>query len=277
MSIRPGAQRYRMIALDVDGTIAGPDFAVPTTTSDAICEAAEAGAVVTLATGRMRRSALKYARLCGTNGPIICYQGAVTASPDGSSDMRHERLARAVVVCALDEMRAQGVHINFFLDDEIYVEHASTWATGYAGRMGVELNVMKSLDEVADAGPTVVMGVDGPDRIAALTGALRSSLNGTATVTHSLPQFCEVASPAAGKDSALKHLAAQLGIAPAEVIAAGDGQGDAPMLCWAGLGVAVEEAHPDARAAADLIVPGPEHDGVGNLIRKLLREGKLGG
>jgi Cof subfamily protein (haloacid dehalogenase superfamily) len=266
-----------MIALDVDGTIAGPDFTVPPATRDAICEAAEAGAIVTLATGRMRRSALKYAQVCGTNGPVICYQGAVTASPDGASDLRHVRLPQDVVGQALDGMRSQGVHINFFLDDQIYLEDASEWANGYAGRMGVEPRVVKSLDEVAGEGPTVVMGVDKPERITALTATLKTSLNGTATVTHSLPQFCEVASAAAGKDAALKHLAQQLGIAREEVIAAGDGLGDVPMLRWAGLGVSVESAHPEARAAASLIVAGPEHDGIGRLIRELLREGKLSG
>ena len=276
MTKPPVSQRYRMIALDVDGTIAGRDFSVPASTRDAICEAAEAGAVVTLATGRMRRSALKYAQMCGANGPVVCYQGAVTAALDGLSDLRHERLPRTVVEQALGGMRAQKAHINFFLNDEIYVEDASEWAVGYAGRMDVELRVVKSLDEVAGEGPTVVMAVDAPERVTPLVASLKTAFNGTAVVTHSLPQFCEVASAGAGKDAALAHLASHLGISASEVIAAGDGPGDAAMLRWAGLGVAVEGAHPDAVAAAGLTVPGPEHDGVGKLIRSLLREGKLG-
>jgi hypothetical protein len=163
-----------------------------------------------------------------------------------------------------------------YIDDEIFVESVTAWAEGYAGRMGVRLRAVASLDEVAGSGPTVVMSVDEPGRTEALSVALRGHLGASAAVTHSLPQFCEVASPNAMKDIALRRIAEELGIPAAQTLAAGDGQGDVAMLRWAGLGVAVEGAHPEAMAAADITVPGPERDGVAALIRSLLLRGKLG-
>ena len=265
-----------MLALDVDGTIAGPDHTVSDVTRAAIREAVDAGVTVVIATGRMRRSAIRYAEMCGVNGPIISYGGALTVAADHVSDLHHERLSQELVGAALERMRSAGAHINVYIDDEIFVENASSWAEGYAGRMSVRLRVVGSLDEVAGYGPTVVMAVDEPCKTAALALELQRGLGSTAAVTHSLPQFCEVASADAVKDVALRRIAEDLGFDATEVIAAGDGLGDVAMLRWAGHGVAVEDAHPDAIAVADTVVPGPERDGVAGLIRDLLSRGKLG-
>jgi hypothetical protein len=269
--------RYRVLALDIDGTIADREFGVPRATIDAIQEAIEAGVLVSLATGRMRRSAVGYARLCGTNGPIICYQGAVTTSADHLSDIRHERLSPEVAVEAVSQMREAGGEIIVFLDDQIYASRRTEWAESYCGRMNASLHVVESLEDVAKAGPTVVVAVDELERTGALATSLRRKFGALATVTHSLPRFCEVASPLAGKHQALAHLAAQLGFTAPEVVAAGDEHADIAMLEWAGLAITVEDAVPAAKKAADRVVPGPERNGVADVIRLLLREGKLGG
>ena len=56
--------------------------------------------------------------------------------------------------------------------------------------------------------------------------------------------FVEVMAAGVGKEAALAALAAERGIAPGEVVAFGDHLTDAAMLAWAGLGVAVANAHP---------------------------------
>jgi Cof subfamily protein (haloacid dehalogenase superfamily) len=270
-------QTYRMIALDVDGTIATSDHVIPQAIIDAIRAAMNAGAIVSLVTGRMRRSALKYAQLCGANGPTVSYQGGIITAPDFVTDTYAARLPLSLAASSLQHMRVSGAHINCYVDDEIYVEDRTDWAVAYAGRMQTDLNVVESLDSIIPAGPTIVMAVDKPELITHLAGTLRSKLGTEAAVTQSLPHFCEVAPARATKASGLSRVCNEYGIAASEVIAIGDGEGDVSMIQWAGLGVGVGDAHPEVIASADLRIDGPDHNGVAELIQKLLRQGKLGG
>lgn len=53
------------------------------------------------------------------------------------------------------------------------------------------------------------------------------------------------------KATGIAEIAGPLGIEAADIVAFGDMPNDIPMLRWAGLGVAMGNAHPDAMAAAD--------------------------
>ncbi len=268
--------KYRLLALDVDGTIARKDYSVPKPIRDAIHHAINAGAIVSLVTGRMRRSALRYAELCETNGPTVSYQGGIVTAPDRINDIHSERLSPRLADASLREMRGRGTHINVYLDDEIWVEDSGDWAKEYAVRMQTDLRVAPSLNEVASHGPTVVMAVDEPDSITDLAIHLRKTLGPEAAVTQSLPHFCEVASVRATKALGLERVCADYGISASEVVAIGDGEGDVSMIEWAGLGVASGNAHPSAVAAAQMRIPGPDEFGVAGLVQKLLAQGKLG-
>ena len=55
-----------------------------------------------------------------------------------------------------------------------------------------------------------------------------------------------------------------------EAIAFGDGTNDLTMLRAAGLGVAMGNAAPEVKAAADMVTDDNEHSGVAKVIRKIL-------
>jgi Cof subfamily protein (haloacid dehalogenase superfamily) len=267
--------RYRLIVLDIDVTLIDGRRTVSPRMVSAIAAARDAGAVVSLATGRMLRSAVKYAELSGATGPVICYQGALTTVPGGGKVLRKVEIGASEVRDALLVLRAAEVHINVYVDDDIYVEGNCDWATGYSERMEVSLRNVDSLDLLADRGPLAILGVQEPDA-SGLVAEVRGVLDGRARVTHSLRHFCEIGGREGGKKAALESLAGHLGVDRASVIAFGDGQGDEEMLAWASLGVAVGDAHPDVLSAADLTVPGPETDGPAEFIEHLLRKGCIG-
>jgi hydroxymethylpyrimidine pyrophosphatase-like HAD family hydrolase len=74
--------------------------------------------------------------------------------------------------------------------------------------------------------------------------------------------------PGLTKAVGLGWLAEQLGVPREAVLAVGDNDNDAPMLAWAGVGVAMGEASPAARAAADWIAPSVADDGAAVAIEK---------
>ena len=100
-------------------------------------------------------------------------------------------------------------------------------------------------------------------------------LGESAEVTHSLPHFCEVGSPRAGKVRALHWLADRNGLGPSDFITFGDGLGDLEMVRWAGRGYAVGDAHPEVMASAYRHIPGPDSEGVAEELEWLSGNGML--
>jgi hydroxymethylpyrimidine pyrophosphatase-like HAD family hydrolase len=65
-------------------------------------------------------------------------------------------------------------------------------------------------------------------------------------------------------------------VAQAETVAFGNGSDDAPMLAWAGLGVAIGDAAPEPLAAADRVAPPLKEDGAARVLEDLLERGLVG-
>lgn len=89
-------------------------------------------------------------------------------------------------------------------------------------------------------------------------------------VTSSIPRNVELNSLDAQKGVALERLAASLDVPISETVAFGDDLNDVSMLRAAGLGVAMENAAPEVKAAADLVTESCEESGVGRAIERLL-------
>ncbi len=234
------------------------------------------GAVVTLATGRILRSARVFADELGISGPIVCYQGALIADARTGKFIKHQGLDAPTATAALDALYGSSNDVVVFQNDEVYAEQTSDWSNGYRDRMDLRLNIVDSLYELVDREPTLVLAVDEPARIASLVEEVGRTLGASALVTRSLPHFCEVGAPGAGKSNALDWLRGDLGIPIEETLAFGDGEGDAGMLHWAGCGVAIIDGQPDAIEAADRAVNRPEENGVLNDLLALLEAGEFG-
>jgi hydroxymethylpyrimidine pyrophosphatase-like HAD family hydrolase len=74
--------------------------------------------------------------------------------------------------------------------------------------------------------------------------------------------------PPSSKSQALSWLATSLGIPREQIAALGDGRNDVDMLAWAGLGIAIGDGDPEAKAAADLIAPPFSQDGAAWAIER---------
>lgn len=112
----------------------------------------------------------------------------------------------------------------------------------------------------------IVPGAELRDRVMA---RLRPALPDVYFTT-SAPQLVELSHRDAGKHSGLRLLTERLGLTPEQCIAFGDADNDADLLRWAGTGVAVANATPACRAAADYVTLPHDADGVAHALRELL-------
>ena len=87
-------------------------------------------------------------------------------------------------------------------------------------------------------------------------------------VTTSVPDNVELNHIDAHKGAALRQLADYLGVPMSATMACGDGLNDVTMLRDAGLGVAMANACPEAKAAADVFTLSCDEDGVARAIER---------
>ena len=274
---------YKLIALDIDGTIRSVDSPIAQRTRGAVAAARDAGAVVTLVTGRTFGSAARNSVELEIDAPISSAQGAYIADPASGVALRHCPLSEWMALRALDALDAEpvaaGMLIVGYHANGIYVNRINDWAAAYVDRNHMWIDVVKDMREVAVVELTriVVVGEGNEAGIAELEAGVKARVGADELcVTRSLPHFCEILHPDGGKDSALAFLCEHFGIGRGESVAFGNGYNDVPMLRWAGLGIAVGDAVPEALAAADRVAPNFEDNGVARILEELLADGLIG-
>jgi Cof subfamily protein (haloacid dehalogenase superfamily) len=99
---------------------------------------------------------------------------------------------------------------------------------------------------------------------------LRAGYGEKIVAVQSRPHFLEITDRRATKGQALKTLAEAAGIRREEIVAFGDSSNDLDMIEFAGLGVAVANARPEVRRAADLVTAANTEDGVAKVIEELI-------
>jgi Cof subfamily protein (haloacid dehalogenase superfamily) len=224
---------------------------------------------VIVVTGRMYRSIAPYLKEAGLEDPVVCYQGAVVAEADGTF-LRHVPIPLDVAREAIDAVTAEGVHLNAYVDDDLYVAEVTPEARAYADFQHIPLHPVGDLRTWLSQPPTKLVAVDERTRIDELEQRLKPRFAGRLYVSKSLPDFLEFASPDVNKASGLAFLADRLGFSREGTVALGDGENDVELVEWAGFGVAVANAHERVLAAADLVCPSDEEEGVAQVIEAYL-------
>jgi Cof subfamily protein (haloacid dehalogenase superfamily) len=261
--------RYRLVALDLDGTILDMKLNLDPRDVEALGQLIFAGVTVVACTGRPYPGALPWVERLGLDGPIICYQGAEIRLPDGTKILDHgvkHDLAMEVIRFA----REGDLHVQAYRDDKLIVERDRPEAHEYANHAGMEIHVVGDLE--AAMGPTTpkLVIVSTASTLETLMPEARKRWEGRLNVATSVPTYLEFTSVESDKASAVAFLCDRLGIPQDQCVAVGDGRNDATMIAWAGLGVAVEGSPPEVVAAADRTIPGPGHGGIKQLADMLI-------
>lgn len=105
---------YKLVAIDLDGTLLADDLMISPNTVTAIKKAMEAGTIVTIATGRMFSSAKLIALQLGINVPLITYQGALIKDIN-ENEVIYERTVPPEIAQKLIEIsREKKLHLQIY-------------------------------------------------------------------------------------------------------------------------------------------------------------------
>jgi hypothetical protein len=265
-----------LIALDIDGTLVGDDLKIGPDTRAAIRAVRARGLPVSLITGRMVSSALRFARELELEAPIIGYQGALIREMPDASSVRPGRLlvhtpmradvAREVVVWARD----QGLDPHVSRLERLIIRSDDPRADEYTAFMGSPLHLEDDLVGSIRHPVTKVMCAGEPPLPSEVAPRARARFAGLADVTVSHPHFLEFVAPGVSKGRAVRWLARRLRVPLGAVLAIGDQWNDIEMLAEVGHGTAMPTAPAEVRAVARYIAPPLGDEGVARMIEALV-------
>lgn len=275
--------RYRILALDVDGTLLDREGILRPRTIASVARAARAGIRPILCTGRRYRRALPIAGRLGLEGPMVCNSGALVKDSRGHRTLWRADLGGDVLAEVVNLFRDLDEPAVTFTDRppegrDFLVAAAPTGRPlfdDYLDQNREHVEVDPDWSRRPGGTHYHLCAIGTRPTMLGLERAIRERIPGLVrTFVQKSPRYagtmCEVLRQDASKWSALLHLADLWGLEASEICAVGDDMNDIPMIRGAGLGVAMGHSNPEVIAAADLVTGSDDEDGVAMLIESVL-------
>jgi Cof subfamily protein (haloacid dehalogenase superfamily) len=259
----------RLAGVDLDGTLLRSDGTISDRTRAAIRAARAAGITVVIVTARGPMSVSAVAQDAGITGAAICSNGGLVVDVATGEIVKQRLLQTDVAVALVHALREQVPGIVFAVEHEEFAHEPGFAAWDWEPPAGTR--IADAIELLADPATKLILRHAGHE-VDALAVLARELVGDTATVVASGGQAVEVTAAGVNKAAALAEIAGDLGIGAEEVVAFGDYPNDAAMLAWAGLGVAVANAHAEVLAVADEVTASNDEDGVALVLERLVLE-----
>lgn len=259
---------YRLIAIDLDGTLLNTRGVVSPATGEALQRAAAAGILLAPATARWYQAAVRPFEALGLRVAAIASAGADVRGANGEV-LAQRPLPAGFAAFVAGLCDRAGWPATLAVPSKAYrranelppwAANAPEWLQPVTHLRDADLSNLLAVLAEPPAGDPYLAELDAWKGRISMHDALAFNGDGMVTLT----------APGVDKGSGLLALCRSLGIDPAEAVAIGDSEVDIPMFPIAGLAVAVESGTPEARAAAHRIIPSPDDDGIALLIDELL-------
>lgn len=269
---------YKLIALDMDGTLLRSDKTIDPDSVRDIRAACGAGIQVAFCTGRGIPELTAYFDIVPMMRYAVCDSGAVVYDCAERRILSCESMDRAAVCEAVRAAAKYRAMVHFLTAEESVataedVAHMADFHMGVYQKMfsGIARQVDDMMAEARRNGTVAKVNLyfrSAEDRETCCAELRESGLPFYLAYTDETS--LELTSPDVTKASGLKRLADHLGIPMAQTVGIGDSGNDRAMLEQAGLSVAMGNADADLRELCDRVTLDNDHNGVGAAIRALL-------
>lgn len=274
--------KYKLICIDMDGTLLSDKHEVPELNKEMIKRATELGVKIAITTGRIFTSAKRYSDLIGTDTPIIASNGAYIREKDKDEVIYESNLSKEQFYKILEVIKKYNLNVYFNTCDTMITEsvipdnHAyKTMDAELADEYKIKFKENADFDKVFDEFNGKIL------KAICIEDENKDDLNKAKEemqkyddleVVSSWHNNFEVMPKGTSKGNAVKILAQMLGIDREEVICIGDSENDLSMIKYAGLGVAMGNALDIVKENADYITDTNSNAGVGKVIQKFILE-----
>jgi len=232
---------YRLLAVDLDGTLLRADKSIDPTDIAAIRELSGAGVTVTIVTGRLHSGSIGAARACGIVGAIACVEGSHIVDTESAKTHHHHAIAPDVTAVLRNTFGTHGLASFIFERDGIHHDRAGEPYASYVSTWSPQMRVVEeALDERVWANdPLAAVAIGDEGQVAAAHAELKAHASQLFSVSFAVawvPGKHALLVRAAGptKGTALRQLCERQGFTAADAVVVGDWVNDVPMFEAAG-------------------------------------------
>ena len=256
----------RLVATDLDGTVVRTDGTIAARTRDVIGRIEAEGVPFVMVTGRPPRWMAPVVEMTGHRGIAVCANGALVYDLHTEQVVERFLLGEDDALDVVTALKRDLPGIAFAVERN---EYGFSHEEAYVPAWEQPDSVPRPVEQLVEGGVVKLLARHPELGSDDLLAAARAAVGDRATFTHSSGDgLLEISAAGISKASGLAHLARERGVDAADVVAFGDMPNDLPMLAWAGLGVAMGNAHPDVLALADEVTASNDDDGVAQVLER---------
>jgi Cof subfamily protein (haloacid dehalogenase superfamily) len=271
---KPGS--IRMVAVDLDGTLLRSDKGLTRRSADVIRRVSEAGVHVVLDSARSPRTCREIHRALELDTYQINYNGALIYDATNDAPWHHQPLPAKLVRRVVDAARGidPDVAVSLEVRDQWHTDRVDPTLLTESARHESP-HRLAPMHELLTGPITKCMLLAPAERLRAVHQAVRARFGRRIGIHISDQHLIQIVHKRVDKGRALARIARAYGIKQEEVMAIGDAPNDAAMLRWASLGVAVDNAWPAARQAADVVTAANDDDGVAEALQRYVLDCRI--
>lgn len=267
---------YRLIAMDLDGTLNNDQKQITEKTLQALMAAQQRGIRLVLASARPSPGLYKerdILQLQRYGGILMSYNGGrIVDAATGNvlyETAMEQQVARQVL------RRLESLPVTPILDDgrQFYVTDIHGYKVEYeCANNRMECTQVENLADFLSFSPIkILMSVD-PAVLPAVQAQIAAFLPQSLTVVQTAAFYLEVIPRRIHKGQGLLNVCKALGLDPSQTIAFGDAENDIPMLRAAGVGIAMGNASSTVKLEADYVTDTNNRDGIAAALEVFLKE-----
>ena len=271
---------YRLLALNIDGTILDSAGKLHKSTKEAIRYVQQKGVHITLVTSRNFASAKKVARALKLKGLFVSHHGAYISTPTDNPEYikRINEDVTYEIVRFLEGLQCQIrlVHEKFSLANKLHLNNnllaKAIFTSGdpltYSHQFTADLS--DSLVDTPVSPPKIEAYFESEEELEDAKAAIKTMFHEVETVDNTGLKL-DIVPAGVSKLSGLLYICDRLGVSPKEMVAIGDGLDDLPFIEAAGLGVAMGNAPFEVKRAADWVTRSENEHGVAYMVKEHFR------
>ncbi|MBC2256371.1 HAD family phosphatase [Listeria ivanovii] len=272
------------IILDIDGTLLSDNKEITPATKKALITAQQNGVKLILASGRPTTAMHLYAEQLEMekyHGLLVSYNGAKVVDCQTNEELFSQALTVTEGKAVLEHMKQFDVKVMIDKDDYMYVNNVFDCFVPYRGE---EINIIEyesrggnfklcEKDDLAaflDYPISKILTAGDPAYLQENYQAMMEPFKESFNCVFTADFYFEFTAQGIDKAKALDTVLTPLGISAENLIAFGDGHNDITMVRYAGTGVAMQNAVPELKEAANTITLSNNEDGIGHLLDSLI-------
>lgn len=292
-NLKNSNNKYKLITLDIDGTLLTNDYIISDYTKDVLKMAKDQGILITVATGRFYLSAIRIAKEIGINAPMVCNDGALIKDIYSDKTVFIKPLSIEISQEILDIItKYDTIKVQIFMENyRIFIgnhfkkmqfetfmrslkqkplDSCINYYRDFLSPSSIDIKDISAAKNMMKRPPVKIVVCGDKHEIRELKIELRKKFGNDVFLTTAVKNWIDIIHGDVSKAKGVAILAEKLGIKREETIAIGDNINDIPMLTYAGLGIAMGNASDIVKKAADMVTLSNDCDGAAKAIEEIL-------